>query len=113
MGPKLGNVQGRCNSEGQYDHFDPRLCSGMVHFELSDFERDELNNDPGMKSWINTLSQRFKIPTSVALGPLTDDTYFLEDARRCRPPPQYTRAIMHYSIGCNIIEVANQLFFAY
>ena len=54
--------------------------------ELSDFNRDTLNNEPGVKSWINTLSHRFKIPTSVALGLLTDETYTLDDARTRRPP---------------------------
>ena len=81
--------------------------------ELSDFDRDALNNDPGVKSWINTLSHRFKVPTSVALGLLTDETYSLEDARARRPPAQYVRAIMWHGIGCNIVDVANQLSFAY
>ena len=54
--------------------------------ELSDFDRDALNNDPGVKSWVNTLSHRFKIPTSVALGLLTDETYPLDDARARQPP---------------------------
>ncbi len=62
--------------------------------ELSDFDRDAFNNDPGVKSWINTLSHRFKVPTSVALGLLTDKTYSFKDARACRPPVQYGRAIM-------------------
>ncbi len=48
--------------------------------ELSDFYCDALNNDPGVKSWVNTLSHRFKVPTSVAFGLLTDETYSLEDA---------------------------------
>ena len=81
--------------------------------ELSDFDCDALNNDLGVKSWINTLSHRFKIPTSVALGLLTDETYSLNDARARRPPAQYVRAIMRHGIGCNIIDVANQLSFAY
>ena len=81
--------------------------------ELSDFDRDTLNNDPGVKSWVNTLSHRFKVPTSVALGLLTDETYTLDDARARRPPAQYVRTIMRYGIGCNIVDVANQLSFAY
>ncbi len=81
--------------------------------ELSDFDRDALNNDPGVKSWVNTLSHRFKMPTSVALGLLTDETYTLDDARARRPPAQYVRAIMRHGIGCNIVDVANQLSFAY
>ncbi len=81
--------------------------------ELSNFDRDALNNDPGVKSWINTLFHRFKVPTSVALGLLTDETYSLEDARARRPPAQYVWAIMRHGIGCNIVDVANQLSFAY
>lgn len=48
--------------------------------ELSDFDRDALNNNPSVKSWVNTLSYRFKVPTSVALGLFTDETYILDDA---------------------------------
>ena len=81
--------------------------------ELSDFDRDALNNDPGVKSWVNTLSHRFKVPTSVALGLLTDETYSLDDAQARRPPAQYVRAIMRHGIGCNIVDIANQLSFAY
>ncbi len=81
--------------------------------ELSDFDRDALNNNPRVKSWINTLSHCFKVPPSVALSLLTDETYLLEDARARRPPAQYVRAIMRHGIGCNIVDVANQLFFAY
>ena len=54
--------------------------------ELSDFNRDALNNDPSVESWINTLSHRFKVPTSVALGLLTDETYSFDDACARRPP---------------------------
>ena len=81
--------------------------------ELSDFDRNALNNDPGIKSWVNTLSHCFKVPTSVALGLLTDETYTLDDARAWWPPAQYIRAIMQHGIGCNIVDVANQLSFAY
>ena len=81
--------------------------------ELSDFDRDALNNDPGVTIWVNTLSHRFKVPTSVALGLLTDETYTFDDARARRPPAQYVRAIMQHGIGCNIVDVANQLSFAY
>ncbi len=49
--------------------------------ELSDFDRNTLNNNPGIKSWVNTLSHCFKVPTSVVLGLLTDETYSLDDAR--------------------------------
>ena len=81
--------------------------------ELSDFDRDALNNNPGVKSWINILSCCFKVPTSVALGLLTDETYSLDDAHARRPPAQYVRTIMRHGIGCDIINVANQLSFAY
>ena len=81
--------------------------------ELSDFNQDALNNDPDVKSWISTLSNRFKVPTNVALGLLTDQTYLLNDARARRPPAQYVRAIIRHGIGCNIVDVANQLSFAY
>ncbi len=81
--------------------------------ELSDFNRDALNNDPGVKSWINTLSHRFKVPTSVALGLLTDETYSLDDTRARRSPAQYVCAIMRHGIGCNIVNIVNQLSFAY
>ena len=81
--------------------------------ELSDFDHDALNNNPGVKSWINTISHRFKVPTNVALGLLTDETYSLDDARARGPSAQYVRAIMRYGIGCNIVNVANQLSFAY
>ena len=66
-----------------------------------------------MKSWVNTLSHCFKVPTSVAFGLLTDETYFINDAHARRPPTQYVPAIMRHGIGCNIVDVANQLFFTY
>ena len=77
--------------------------------ELSDFDRDTLNNNPGVKSWINTLSHCLKVSTSMALGLLTDETYSFNDARAQRPPAQYVRTIMRHGIGCNIVDVANQL----
>ena len=80
--------------------------------ELSDFDRDALNNDPGVKSWVNTFFHRFKVFTSVAFGLLTNEIYPLNDARARQPPAQYVRAIMQHGIGCNIVDVANQLFFA-
>lgn len=48
--------------------------------ELSNFNRNTLNNNPGVKSWVNTLSHCFKIPTSIALGFLTNKTYILNNA---------------------------------
>ncbi len=81
--------------------------------ELSDFDHDTLNHDPGVKSWINTLSHHFKVPTSITFGLLTDETYSLEDACACHPLGQYVRAIMCHGIGYNIVDVANHLSFAY
>ena len=81
--------------------------------ELAEFGRDALDNDPGMKSWINTLSQRFKVPISVALGLFTDETYLHDNAQHCRPPAQYVQAIMQHEIGCNINDVSNQLSITY
>ena len=75
--------------------------------ELSDFNRDALKNDPGLKSWVNILSHHFKVPMSVALGLLTDENYTLDDARTRRPLAQYVCAIMRHGIGCNIVDVAN------
>ncbi len=81
--------------------------------KLSDFDRDVLNNNPSVKSWINTLSHHFKIPTTIALDLLTNKTYSLDDTRIQQPSAQYVHAIMQNGIGCNIIDVANQLSFAY
>ena len=50
---------------------------------------------------------------SVALGLLTDETYSLNDAWAQRPPAQYVRSIMRYDIKYNIVDIANQLSFAY
>lgn len=49
----------------------------------------------------------------MALGLLTTESYSLDDAQRHRPPAQYVRAIIRHGIGCNIIDIANQLSFAY
>ncbi len=49
-------------------------------FELSNFDCDALNNDPSMKSWVNTLSHCFKVHTSMALDLLTNETYSLNKA---------------------------------
>ena len=81
--------------------------------DLSDFDRDALNNDPGVKSWVNILSHRFKVPISVVFGLLTNETYSLDDAQARQPPAQYVCAIMQHEIRCNIVNFANQLSFAY
>ena len=72
-----------------------------------------LNNNPGVKSWVNTLSHHFKVSTSVALGLLNDESYSFNDAQARRTPAQYVGAIMRHGIGCNIVDIANQLSFAY
>ena len=81
--------------------------------ELSNFDCDALNNNTGVKSWVNTLFHRFGVPTSVAFGLLTDETYFFNDVWARQPSAQYVRAIMEHGIGCNFVNVANQLSFAY
>ena len=81
--------------------------------ELSNFNCDALNNDPGVKNWVNTLFYRFNVPISMALGLFTNETYFFDNAQAQRPPAQYVCAIMQQGIECNIVDVANQLFFAY
>lgn len=65
------------------------FCGSVLEWyisELSDFDRNILNNDPGVKNWINTLSHRFKIPTSVALSFLTNKTYLIDNARARQSP---------------------------
>lgn len=81
--------------------------------ELSNFDRNTLNNDSGVKSWVNTLSHHFKVPMSVAFGLLTDEIYSLDNAQAWQFFAQYVCAIIQHGIGCNIIDIANQLFFAY
>lgn len=49
----------------------------------------------------------------MALGLLTDESFSFEDARCRRPPAQYVCAIMRHRLGCNIVNIANQLSFAY
>lgn len=66
-----------------------------------------------MKSSVNTLSHRFKVPISVVLGFFTNETYILDNAQARRPLAQYVHAIMQYDIKCNIVDVANQLSFTY
>ncbi len=80
--------------------------------ELSDFDCNALNNDSGVKSWVNTLSYCFNVSTSVALGLLTNETYSLDNAQARRPIVQYVHTIMQHGIGCNIVNIANQLSFA-
>lgn len=65
--------------------------------ELNNFDRNKLNNS-GVKSWANTLFYCFKVPTSVAFGLLTNETYTLDNTWVQRPTAQYVRAIMQYGI---------------
>lgn len=81
--------------------------------KLSDFDWNVLNNDSSVKSWITTLFQHFKIPTSIALGFLTNKTYSLNNVQGLWPLTQYVYTIMQHGISCNIVDVANQLFFTY
>lgn len=57
--------------------------------KLAEFDQNILNNNLGMKSWINMLSQRFKVPTSVAPSLLTNKTYSLNNTQCCQPLAQY------------------------
>lgn len=43
----------------------------------------------------------------------TNKIYNFNDAQAQRPPAQYVSAIIQHNIGCNIVNVANQLSFAY
>ena len=49
----------------------------------------------------------------MALVLLTDEIYSLNDAWAQQPPVQYVRAILRHDIECNIVDIANQLSFAY
>lgn len=113
MSSKPGNLQRSCPGQTQRGHVILGSALEWYILELSDFNRDALNNDLGVKSWINTLSHCFKVPISMSLGLLIDKTYSLEDVQARCSLAQYVRAIMRHGIGCNIFDVNNQLFFAY
>ena len=49
----------------------------------------------------------------MALGLFTDETYSLDNTWARQPSAQYVYAIMQLGIKCNIVNIANQLFFAY
>lgn len=59
--------------------------------KFSNFDCDALNNNPSVKSWISTLSNCFKVPTSIDFGLLIDKIYSLNDARSWRLPTQYVQ----------------------
>lgn len=42
-----------------------------------------------------------------------DENDSLNNVRSCHPPAQYIQASMYHSIDCNIVDIANQLSFAY
>ena len=50
---------------------------------------------------------------SIVLSLLIDKTYSLNNTWTQQSLGQYVCTIIQYSIECNIIDVANQLFFAY
>lgn len=72
-----------------------------------------MNNDPSLEILITTLSGRFKMLTSMVLRLLTNEVYSVKDVCCHQSPAQYVRAIMHHGLGCNIIDIANQLLFVY
>lgn len=47
------------------------------------------------------------------LGFLISESYFLDNAWRRCSPAQYIQGIIQHGIGCNIVDIANQLSFAY
>ena len=53
------------------------------------------------------------MPISIAFDFMMDKTYLFKDAQAHRPSAQYGRAIMRYGISCNIVDLANNLSFAY
>lgn len=66
-----------------------------------------------MKNWVNILFYRFKVSMSMALDLFIDETYTLDNAWAQQLLAQYVRAIMQHCIRCNIVNIANQLSFAY
>lgn len=78
-------------------NIDMFLCDFALEwytFKLNNFDRNILNNNSGVKSWINTLSHCFKVPTSVALNPLTNETYFLNNTCSQQSSAYYICTIM-------------------
>lgn len=63
-------------------------------FELDNQEWENLNKDSGINNWISKLSQRFKVPTKIALDFLTSKSYSLDDAQKHHPPTQYVWGII-------------------
>lgn len=92
------------------------FCSSALKWytlEFRDFNCDALNNNQRVKSWIIILFCRFKVLFSFAFDFLSNKTYLVDDICAQRPPALYVRAIVRYQISCNIVNIANKLFFAY
>lgn len=66
-----------------------------------------------MKYKVHTLPHRFKRFIKVAFDLFNKETYFFDNAQIEQSPTQYVYAIMRYNIGYNIVNIPNQLFFAY
>lgn len=49
----------------------------------------------------------------MAFGFFTNETYSFNDSQARWPSTQYIRDIMLHGIRCNIVDIANQLFFSY
>lgn len=52
--------------------------------KLSNFDCNMLNNNLGVKSWINNLFHYFKLPMSIAFSLLINETYTLDNAQTQR-----------------------------
>lgn len=74
--------------------------------KLRNFDRNALDNDRGMSTWIQTLLLQFKICPDTALGLLVDAAFLIADVRRRRPPSQYVKTIVRCYVGANIVEEA-------
>lgn len=98
----------RCLYKNQHCYIFQRL-----YLQLNDFDRNTLNNNLDVKNYINTFFYYSRLPTSVPFGLFSNNTFFLNDAWAQRPAAKYVCAIMRYSIGYNIIKIANQLSSAY
>lgn len=81
--------------------------------KFDDINYDEMNNNLGLGTYITTLSQQFKMLTSMMLRFLTDKVYSLEDTYYCRLLAEYIHIIMRYGLGYIIVDIANQLSFVY
>lgn len=53
------------------------------------------------------------MPTNITFRFLTNETYFFNDVQTWYLLAQYVKAIICYNINCNIVDIANQLFYTY